>query len=719
MSSGRAHRLTLISAPAGFGKTTLLTAWASAASGPVCWVSLDRGDTDPTRFWTHVIAALAGHEPLAGTTSLAALRAHPGDFEAYTLPRLLDEIPREGPELTLVLDDFHLAETPQVASNVAAFLRYRPDRLHLVVATRSDPALGVARLRASGDLLEIRAEDLRFDDRELASFLDGMGVVGLSAEDQRRLAHRTGGWPAPLRLLALLMPDDNRGDFMESLAGGSRTVVDYLTSDVLDLLSADVHEFVLRSSVLERMNASLCDAVLARTGSGAVLAHLERSNFFTSVDATGEWYQLHHLFAEALRLELTRSRPDLVPELHRRAAAWFEASGDLETATTHAIQARDLAMASRLVSQQSQPFVASGRWATVVRWLSDLDWPDARTDPELAFDRAIAAAFRNDVDVTVSWLDVAGTGPPGMIGAMGLPLGFRTDFLRAMVGVNDVSVAEAAGRRALESAPTPAWRGVALAGLGQAQYLRGEYVAAQQSLRRAVGLIPDANPVLLHFAIGNLALAEFTEGSSRHAAPLLDSALERIRSIGQGLTPSGAILNMACGERARADGDARTAVQWFDAAIAMLGPNSRNAWLANAHLLRAAACRTLGDVTGQTRSLDLADAILDRLPDPGALVARSRDLRRRASGPMHHATAFGEQLSGREITVLQLAAAGLTQREIAQQLFISYNTVKSHLKATYRKLGASSRDEAMDRWADLNESGQAPLDPGGHPGDPD
>lgn len=718
LTSGRHHRLTLVSAPAGFGKTTLLTAWGSAPeSGPVCWVSLDRGDTDPTRFWTHVIAALAGHEPTAGTTSLAALRAHPEEFEAYTLPRLLDEIPREGPNFTLVLDDFHLAETAQISGDVEAFLRYRPDRLHLVLGTRSDPALGIARLRASGDLLEIRAEDLRFDDRELMSFLDGVGIVGLSRDERLRLAERTGGWPAPVRLLALLMPDHDRGDFMESLAHGSRTVVDYLTSDVLDLLSPDVHDFVVHASVLERMNASLCDAVTGTVGSGAILARLERSNFFTSVDATGEWYRLHHLFAEALHLELARTEPGLVPELHLRAAAWFEASGDLETATDHAIMSRDLSVATRLVSRQAQPLIGMGRWATVVRWLSDLSWPEAKADPELAYVRATAAAIRNDVDVAETWLDVAETGPSGMIGTMELPLGFRTDFLRATIGVNDVSRAEAAARRAIESAPAPAWRGVALSALGQAQYLRGDYGAARKVLRKAVGLIPDANPLLLTVAIGNLALAEYAEGSSRHAAPLLDGALEQLRAIGQELTPAGAIVHMACGERARTDGDPRAAVGWFEAAIAMLERRTRSAWLANAHLLRAQACRALGDVTGETGSLDVADAILDRLPDAGGLAARSRELRQTVTGPVHRATEFGEQLSGREITVLQLAAAGLSQREIADQLFISYNTVKSHLKATYRKLGATSRDEAMTRWADLKGSGLAAPDPRDHPGD--
>jgi LuxR family maltose regulon positive regulatory protein len=701
LRAGRGRALTLVSAPAGFGKTTLLTTWATQPGPPVAWVSLDRGDTDPARLWAHLIAALAVHEPLAGTSSLAALRGGPAEIEKVTLPKLLEELPREGPELILILDDFHLAESAGVDSAMQSFLDYRPDRVQVVVSTRSDPALGVARLRASGDLLEVRAEDLRFNDEEFAAFLSGMGQPGLSPDEQHRLVERTGGWPAPLRLLALLIPEGDHEDFLDSLTRGNRPVVDYLNSDVLGLLKPEVHDFVLRASILSQMNASLCDAVVGGSGSGAILGDLERSNLFTSVDSTGEWYQLHHLFAEALRLELARTRPKLAPRLHLRAARWFEENGDLETATAHAITSHHLPLATRLVSVQAQQLAANGRWVTVRRWLSELSWPEALADPELAFVRATAATFANDLDLAEQWLDVASSGPSDLIGSMGLPLGYRRDFLRAIVGVNDVASAEAAARRAIDSAPGPQWQGVALAGLGQAQYLRGRFVEAQHTLLNAVSLIPDTNPNLLTFAVGSLALAEYADGAGRHAAPMLDPALEMIQTIGQQTSPSSAILHMACGERARSGGDPRGAAGWFDAALKILGRTTRSTWRANAHLLHASASRALGDAAGEIKDLEMADAILDRLPDPGDLRTRSRQLRQDLH-TTRHVTAFAEELSSREVAVLQLAAEGLTQREIADQLFISYNTVKSHLKATYRKLGATSRDDALTRWADLD-----------------
>ena len=692
-----------MSAPAGYGKTTLLTELsASRAPGSTAWVSLDRDDTDPVRLWSHVIAALAEAEPGVGLSSLAEVRAYPDDIVAHALPKLLEELPVDGRDLVLILDDFHLAENPAIDSTIEAFLRYRPARVQLVIATRSDPALGIARLRASGSLLEIRAEQLRFDHREISAFLQGMGVRALSPINEERLAKRTGGWPAPLRLFALLMPNHDVGDLLGPAAATNRPVIDYLTSDVLELLEPHVHEFLLRASILTRMNPALCDEVVAVEGSAGILADLERSNLFTSVDYTGEWYQLHDLFAEGLRLELARTRADLVPVLHQRAATWLERAGDLELATAHAINARDVQVASRLVARQAWQLVADGRSATVRSWLSDLSWTAAEADPELAFVRATVAVLSHDIDRAGHWLDVASTGAEGLVGSMGLPLGYRTDFLRALVSVNDVAVAHAAACRAVDSAPSPQWEGVALAGLGQAEYLLGEHERAQQTLRRAVGLISDETPNLLAFAIGTLALAEYARGPVARAASLLDGALDLLRTSGWERSPLTAVVQMACGERSRAGGDLRAAARRFEAAIEILASGVRSGWLANAYLLQAVVCEKLGDAAGEMQNLDAADAILARLPSPGVLPARSERLRRGAAAAGRHVTRFGEQLSAREVAVLQLAAEGLTQREIADQLFISYNTVKSHIKTTYRKLGATSRRDALAQLSNVS-----------------
>ena len=563
---GRDRALTLVSAPAGFGKTTLLTEWVETdAATSFAWVTLDPDDVEPVRLWTHVIAAIAQHESTVGGRSLEALRSNPDRVVDAALPVLIDELAEGTGDLVVILDDFHRAETSEINAQITVFLRYRPARVQLVISTRSDPALGVARLRASAELVEVRAGSLRFDDAEQSRFFDGIGVTGLSPLDQHRLAERTGGWPAPLRLVALLMPDKGREHFIESFTGGSRQVVDYLTREVLDLLEPRTRDFLLQVSVLDRLNGALGDAVVGISGSGALLADLERSSLFISVDSTGEWFEQHQLFAEALRLELSRTRPDLVPVLHSRAARWFESVGDRENATNHAIAARDVALASRLVAGQVQVLASTGRWATIRRWLSQLSWPEAEQDPELAYARAVSATLDGRIDQAIDQLGIARTGPPDQQDAEGLPLGFRADFVEATVGVNDVSRAEAAAQRAVRTAPTAGWQGIVLGGLGQAQYLQGRTSDAVATLRRAVAQIPDTNPIMLAFGAANLALAEAAMDVPSHADPMLDRLLDLLGAAGVDRSPAGAIMHLACGERARRRGDLRDAADQFAA----------------------------------------------------------------------------------------------------------------------------------------------------------
>ena len=514
------------------------------------------------------------------------------------------------------------------------------------------------------------------------------------------------------------MPAEGRAAFIDQFSGASRHVVDYLSRDVLELVEPATRDFLLRVSILGRLNGPLCDAVAGTSGSGALLADLERANLFISVDSTGEWYHPHQLFSEALRVELARTRPDLVPVLHSRAAAWLEAAGDLETATDHAIAARDVAVASRLVAGQLQPMAAGGRSASIRRWLAALSWPQARRDPELAFVRALAASLENRLDEAVEWLEVARTGPLDALDAGGLSLGFRVDFLGAAIGVNDVARAQAAAERAVLAAPSPTWHGVALACLGQAQYLQGKTADAVATLRHAVGEISDANPIMLAFAVGNLGLAESAAGPDSHADPLLDRMTDVLLAAGADRSPPAALVLLARGERARRLGDHQRAVAELGAAIDVLEGMPRSAWLANAFLLLAATRRLVGDGPGASASVDRAQEILDRLPDPGALVARAADLRELLAAPARHVTAFGEELSEREVVVLRLAADGLQQREIADQLFISYNTVKSHLKAAYRKLGVTSREAAIARLQAMEHGPAATTrvsSPGGGP----
>jgi len=379
--------------------------------------------------------------------------------------------------------------------------------------------------------------------------------------------------------------------------------------------------------------------------------------------------------------------------------------------------------ASRLVASQIQPLAATGRSATARRWLAALDWPEAAQDPELAFVRAVDSGLQNRVDEALEHLAVARTGPAARKDAGGLPLGFRADFLEGIIAVTQVGRAEAAARRALASAPNLTWEGVALAGLGQAQYLQGHLDEAIATLRRAAGQIPDANPILLGVAIGSLGLAECARGDqASRADPMLNEAIRVLASIGTDRTWVGAVLHLACGERERRAGDLRAASARFDRAIAILESSPRGTWLALAYLLQASVRVLLGDPPAATADLDLVDEILDRVPEPGDLRDRSARLRGLLDAPVRPASDFGQKLSDRELDVLRLAAAGLDQRQIGEQLYISYNTVKSHLKTAYRKLGVSSRAEAVQRLHAVDRTEDVAVEPDsgagkGHPGE--
>ena len=706
LEAGQSADLTLLSAPAGYGKTTLLTAWlATPTVRRYAWVSLDPRDIDPVRLWTHVILALRGVEPRAGEASLAALRASPDQIEDHVLPVLLEELSGAGPDLVLVLDDYHLAETVTVNSTVGAFLRYRPERVQLVISTRSDPALGIARLRSAGDLLEIRAEHLRFDSTEVVQFLTALGIVGLSDDEATRLTASTGGWPAPLRLVALLVQDEEPSAFVDSFAAGTKPIVEYLTTDVLEMLEPDVQDFVLRTSILTRMSGALCDDVVGRTGSGKLLAELERSSLFVSVDAGGVWYTQHHLFAEAMRLELTRTQHELLPTLHLRAAHWFEHQGDLESATEHAIASRDVTLAARLVATQVEAMAAKGP-------LGDR--------AELA-DRALLARSAGRPRARLGQGHLRQFRPrPGRRRTVAPHSkerrAGRSRSPQPALGVPRRDAQCPSGRQRCRprrggSPSCPRARPRAHLGRRRTGRARTGAVPARRRRRGTRDAAtggrpdPDAHPNLLVFAISTFALAEYADGHGAEVGPLLDRAVDLM--AGQPPSVTTALLHLALGERARSEGDPRGAVGWHQSAIQILGEDKRSAWLANAYLLNAIAYRALGDAADELRSLDAADAILGSLANPGDLARRSRDLRHRASSEIRTKTEFGDALSDREIAVLELAGSGLNQREIADQLFISYNTVKSHMKSTYRKLGATSRSDALTRLADLRAGSDA------------
>jgi LuxR family transcriptional regulator, maltose regulon positive regulatory protein len=479
----------LVCAPAGYGKTTLLSQWiaADADTAEFAWLTLDAGDADPARFWTYVVSALSVVVPSAGRRSLPALSRRPGRLITEALPLLLDELEEGTEKVALVLEDYQLAENLPLDETVVFFTEHRPARLQVVISARSDPPLPLGRWRANGQLAEIRAEQLRFAEREVADFFDRTGNGALSPAELNQLTVRTGGWPAVLRLAAILLGSHgDRGEFVQTFSGSTRQVADYLAADVLQTVRPAIRAFLLRTSVLQRLCGPLCDAVAGTGDSGATLRELDRAGLFISpVGSDGRWYRYHQLFAEALRLELELTDPRLVPELHTRACLWFEREGDLESATEHAIASRDTGLSARLILRQLQPLVGAGHLATIERWLAGLSWPEALSDAELATARAVAAGQRSRPDEAGRWLDVAAGGPRDFMTSAGVPLGYGVDLLRSFFLAGGVSSAHESAVRARAEAPTARWRGAALAGLSQCRYLLGDLDGAAEAASEA------------------------------------------------------------------------------------------------------------------------------------------------------------------------------------------------------------------------------------------
>jgi len=377
LNEGLQRKLTLLSAPAGFGKTTLLSEWLAVCGRPVAWLSLDEGDSDPTRFLTYLVAALQTITATIGAGAVGALHSpQPPPTEAI-LTALLNDITTLPDHFILVLDDYHVLDATPVDLALAFLLEHLPPSMHLVISTREDPQLPLARLRARGQLTELRAADLRFTPAEAAEFLNQVMGLSLSAADIAALEDRTEGWIAGLQLAALSMQghQDVPG-FIRAFAGDHRYIVDYLVEEVLQRQPEAVRSFLLQTAILDRLHGPLCDAVTGQEGGNALLQALERGNFFVvPLDDQRHWYRYHHLFAEVLSAHLMAEQPDLVATLHRRASEWYEQNGSAADAIRHALAAEDFARAADLVELALPAMRRRRQEATLLGWLKAL--PDA------------------------------------------------------------------------------------------------------------------------------------------------------------------------------------------------------------------------------------------------------------------------------------------------------------------------------------------------------
>jgi LuxR family maltose regulon positive regulatory protein len=698
------HPVTLVTAPAGAGKTTLLSTWAATPlPARVAWLALDEGDDDPVVFWTCVVAALRTVWPDVGAATLAELEVRRPRLREAVVPSLLNDVAGRDGRAVLVLDDVHLLAGEALHASIAALVERLPPTLHVAIASRTEPPLPVARMRVRGTLLEVRAQDLRFDDDEAAELLNGALGLGLRPEQVRRLQRRTEGWAAGMYLAALSLRDRGDADaVIAQFSGDHRHLVDYLGGEVLAGLSPRVRGFLLRTSILSRLSAPLCDAVLETDDAAGLLDAITRTNLFlTALDDTGTWHRYHHLFAELLRHELARTLPGEAPALHLRASAWHEAHREPSEAIAHALAAGATGRARDLVAAHWNTHFNRGELDTVTRWLDALPEDDVLGEPELCVARAWLALDAGELRAVAGWIDAAERAVAG--GDADAPIAARVDALHA---VHDLKTGRlgSAGARASAVAERPLG-GAAFAHvvaglvLGAARHWHGDD-GATEALERALALAErSGNDLAATYALGYLALRDAGTGDAWAAERRLLAAAPRLKRPAVGEHFVAAIVHLARSEVHLRRGDLAAAVDAAAASVRLADAGGGLPERAAARLALARARHARGAATGD--AVEDARRILGRCPDPGALMADAehtmRALRR---SPGRRAEELGD-LTDRELAVARMLRSELSYREIASALRVSRNTVKTQVRAVYLKLDATTRDEAVARGHEL------------------
>ncbi|HEV3505610.1 MAG TPA: hypothetical protein VG637_10075 [Actinomycetes bacterium] len=494
LGEGVSRQLVLVCTPAGFGKTTLLADWAHTGQRPVAWLSLDAGDNDPARFWRHVAAALDTVRPGVAERVAALSGGLSASFQVV-VTTLVNELADVAEPVVLVLDDYHLVQAPPVHQSLELLLEHPPAGLRLVLASRADPPLPLARLRASGQLTELREADLRFTREEAAALLGAAVGVELPDAAVAALEARTEGWVAGLQLAALSLEGHLDVDaFVRTFSGSHRYVLDYLTEEVLDRQPRELRGFLLETSILDRICGPLADATTGRSNSQALLEQVERANLFLiPLDEVRGWWRYHQLFADLLRAWLEREEPERVLELHRAAAAWSEEHGLADDAIRHARAAADLPWAARLVERHFEAVLGRREDATLRRWLELLPAEVVRSRPRLCLLQAFWALIGSQVEAVERLLDAAE---------------------RAFADAGDEPYEPAVGRDASLVANVPAAIARLRAG---AAHLRGDATQTIRFARRALAELDEGEWMLESVAHWNLVAADWLRGRPAEA----------------------------------------------------------------------------------------------------------------------------------------------------------------------------------------------------------
>jgi LuxR family maltose regulon positive regulatory protein len=555
LDEGLARGLILASAPAGYGKTVLLADWARRGEHPVAWLSLDAGDNDPARFWHHAVAALDRARPGTGER-VAPLLGPPAPTSFQGLvTALINHLARE--EALLVLDDYHVISAQQVHESLSFLVEHRPTGICVVLASRSDPPLSLARLRARGQLTEMRVAELRFTPAEAGQLLQH-AAPALPDASVAALAARTEGWAAGLALAALsLRGHDDAAGFVAAFTGSHRYVLDYLAEEVLERQDEQLRTFLLETSVLERLSGPLCDAVTGREGSQALLEQAERAGLFlVPLDEVRGWWRYHHLFADLLRARMQQEQPGRLAQLHRNAAAWYEQHALADAAIGHAAAAGEMLWAARIIEQHFDlVFYIRGEGASIHRWLSVLPDEVVRSRPRLLLAQAIMAATSGHFEVVEPLLDAVACAPSGWAGEPFEPAGGAaasnlinvpalTTLVRSFVAQyhGDAEATAAFATQTLaETKPGERLLSAnAQVFLAVAEWLRGRLTEAERAIAASVtGWRETGLLTMVAWSYYSLVLIQCAQGRLDAAARTCEQALDTLVTAGRSAPAAG------------------------------------------------------------------------------------------------------------------------------------------------------------------------------------
>jgi LuxR family transcriptional regulator, maltose regulon positive regulatory protein len=705
LSEEAAAKVVVVVAPAGWGKTCMLRDWSTSGdASSKAWLSVEPGDNDPTRFWAGVIAALNIAAPGVGSAALQMLMAPRANAAQSVVPSVLNDLARLPKRITLIIDDFQLITNESTHASFSFFAEHLPATVGLVLASRSDPPLPLARLRARGELAEIRAHDMRLTAIEIRELLAGTFGLALTAADVDVLEQRTEGWAAGVYMAgSSLRGDEDLGRVIRTLAGEDRQIMDYFAAEVLAEQPAEVRSLLLRTSVLDRMTGPLCDAVTGFDESQATLERLERSQqFLVPLDSTRHWYRYHTLFADVLRRELDNSEPGLAPSLHRRASAWHRSQGLIADAISHAISAGDLADARDLLASHWNLLLHQGLSDTVDSLLNRLPVGMVLEDARMCLIRGYVACWLGHLDEVEPWLVAAEAAKPcgplrDGLNSVESGAGFLSADYCHMTG--DLRGAEAASVRSMElQVPSnPWWRVMALTTRGVNLFWRGLDADARALFQQVVAptQLP-VNEVCRCWAEGCLAAIALREGdvesTERHLQKAENlAARHRLGSYWMTATATvtSADLLTSRGKLAEAKQVAGSALECAQRGPARLETISALLCLARISL-------QAGSVDDACMHISEAKHLMTKCVDAGVLSELITETARLADqAASTDGRAFrSDGLSPREAQVLELVAGGDTNKEIATELVVSVHTVERHLQNAYRKIGVRNRSDA-------------------------